>query len=58
MMAGVAEFFVGLYELPKPVWVDKPEYFLAPGLSCNGADRSSFYGLATAFRGRSSPYES
>jgi pimeloyl-ACP methyl ester carboxylesterase len=29
MMAGVAEFFAGLYELPKPVWVDKPEYFLA-----------------------------
>jgi hypothetical protein len=28
MMAGVAEFFAGLYELPKPVWVDKPEYFL------------------------------
>ena len=29
MMAGAAEFFANLYELPKPVWVDKPEYFLA-----------------------------
>ena len=29
MMAGAAEFFAALYELPKPVWVDKPEYFLA-----------------------------
>jgi hypothetical protein len=29
MMAGAAEFFAGLYELPKPAWVDKPEYFLA-----------------------------
>jgi hypothetical protein len=28
-MAGAAEFFANLYELPKPVWVDKPEYFLA-----------------------------
>ena len=29
MMAGAAEFFANLYELPKPVWVDKAEYFLA-----------------------------
>ena len=30
MMAGAAsEFFANLYKLPKPVWVDKPEYFLA-----------------------------
>ena len=29
MMAGAAEFFANLYGLPKPVWVDKPEYFLA-----------------------------
>jgi hypothetical protein len=26
MMAGAAEFFANLYELPKPVWVDKPKY--------------------------------
>jgi predicted esterase YcpF (UPF0227 family) len=29
MMAGTAEFFARLYELPKPPWVDEPEYFLA-----------------------------
>jgi hypothetical protein len=29
MMAGAAEFFANLYELPKPMWVDKSEYFLA-----------------------------
>jgi hypothetical protein len=29
MMAGAAEFFANLYELPKPVWVNKSEYFLA-----------------------------
>jgi hypothetical protein len=29
MMAGAAEFFANLYELPKPAWVDKSEYFLA-----------------------------
>jgi hypothetical protein len=29
MMAGAAEFFANLYELPRPVWVDKSEYFLA-----------------------------
>ena len=29
MMAGAAEFFANLYELPKPGWVDKSEYFLA-----------------------------
>jgi hypothetical protein len=29
MMAGTAEFFANLYRLPRPVWVDKPEYFLA-----------------------------
>jgi hypothetical protein len=29
MMAGAAEFFANLYELPKPVWADKSEYFLA-----------------------------
>jgi hypothetical protein len=28
MMAGTAEFFARLYELPKPTWVDKREYFL------------------------------
>jgi predicted esterase YcpF (UPF0227 family) len=28
MMAGVAEFFARLYGLPKPQWVEKPEYFL------------------------------
>jgi len=28
MMAGTAEFFARLYGLPKPVWVEKPEYFL------------------------------
>jgi hypothetical protein len=28
MLAGVAELFASLYELPKPAWVDKPEYFL------------------------------
>jgi hypothetical protein len=26
MMAGAAEFFANLYELPKPVWVDRSEY--------------------------------
>jgi hypothetical protein len=29
MMAGAAEFFENLYELAKPAWVDKSEYFLA-----------------------------
>jgi pimeloyl-ACP methyl ester carboxylesterase len=29
MMAGAAEFFANLYELPQPVWVEKSEYFLA-----------------------------
>ena len=29
MMAGAAEFFANLYEIPKPMWVDKSEYFLA-----------------------------
>jgi predicted esterase YcpF (UPF0227 family) len=29
MMAGAAEFFANLYELPRPTWIDKPEYFLA-----------------------------
>lgn len=29
MMAGTAEFFAHLYELPEPSWVNKPEYFLA-----------------------------
>jgi len=29
MMAGTAEFFARLYGLPKPTWVDKPEYLLA-----------------------------
>jgi pimeloyl-ACP methyl ester carboxylesterase len=29
MMAGAAEFFARLYGLPKPAWVEKPEYFLA-----------------------------
>ena len=29
MMAGAAEFFANLYELPKPAWVDKSKYFLA-----------------------------
>jgi hypothetical protein len=28
MMAGTAKFFARLYELPKPLWVEKPEYFL------------------------------
>jgi len=28
MMAGTAEFFARLYELSKPTWVDKAEYFL------------------------------
>ncbi len=28
MLAGTAEFFAKLYGLPKPAWVDKPEYFL------------------------------
>jgi hypothetical protein len=28
MLAGTAEFFAKLYGLPKPVWVEKPEYFL------------------------------
>ena len=28
MMAGTAEFFARLYQLPTPPWVDKPEYFL------------------------------
>jgi len=28
MLAGTAEFFARLYRLPKPAWVDKPEYFL------------------------------
>jgi pimeloyl-ACP methyl ester carboxylesterase len=28
MMAGTAEFFARVYGLPKPSWVDKPEYFL------------------------------
>lgn len=27
-LAGVAELFARLYELPKPAWVDQPEYFL------------------------------
>ena len=44
MMAGAAEFFAHLYELPKPVWVDKPEYFLAvmeyrPYLATEADDR-------------------
>jgi hypothetical protein len=30
LLAGVAEFFARLYGLPKPTWVEKPEYFL-PG---------------------------
>jgi predicted esterase YcpF (UPF0227 family) len=29
MMAGAAEFFARLYGLPKPSWVDKPDYFLS-----------------------------
>ena len=28
MMAGTAEFFARLYKLPKPAWVDMPEYIL------------------------------
>jgi hypothetical protein len=28
MMAGTAEFFARVYGLPKPSWVDRPEYFL------------------------------
>jgi len=28
MMAGTAEFFARLFELAKPEWVEKPEYFL------------------------------
>ena len=28
MLAGASEFFAKLYDLPKPAWVDKPEYFL------------------------------
>jgi len=28
MLAGVAEVFARIYELPKPDWVEKPEYFL------------------------------
>jgi hypothetical protein len=30
MLAGVAEVLARIYELPKPEWMDKPEYFL-PG---------------------------
>jgi hypothetical protein len=29
MLAGTAEFFARLYSLPRPTWVDKPEYFLS-----------------------------
>lgn len=29
MLAGAAEFFAKLYDLPIPGWVEKPEYFLA-----------------------------
>lgn len=29
LLAGVAEFFARRFALPRPEWVDKPEYFLA-----------------------------
>jgi hypothetical protein len=28
LLAGVAEFFARRFNLPRPAWVDKPEYFL------------------------------
>jgi predicted esterase YcpF (UPF0227 family) len=40
MLAGAAEFFAKLYGLPKPAWVEKPEYFL-PELDYYGCVISS-----------------